>query len=491
MMQNSEVVDNRFHVRLKRHFIKHGKRLKAHIKKHHKKYLFGGTIYGVSHLIILKVLALKLLLLKLVTAGLALVGIMNPSLTDIFAKMENICVNNHSIIAQQTCEKNFGSIQDAVNYLESTINPETDTIYNAQYYGIIKSLLGNYCDKQIDKDAINAETKKINDIDQQKDSSEKIYTLETAHNLWKQKTLENNLGSEKEFCETKYLAYDMLDLSQSLFLKEVKKEWLLTPVPMSFWQKITNASDSLVLSWFAQRIQDIDTTDIKYTLKDLGNTKTNTMAHIIKNISVSAANDALNTLHTMNILTNDEIKTIKDKLELRFVESCGDNKWYHKINQYYGDNDVLQNTTLEEIKLDIPLCDSYQYIDQLNTQVKKLLLHELGHYIYYFKDKSTNAFESLCRSSDGKTTKNVCTSDEFVSAYAQTSTEEDYAETFSRWALTKIDKNKQYLAYYRETPIVLAAFSWDLHMSAVPYTDNMLIKKFSYFDTLLPKIRGK
>ena len=109
--------------------------------------------------------------------------------------------------------------------------------------------------------------------------------------------------------------------------------------------------------------------------------------------------------------------------------------------------------------MDIPLCDSYQYIDQLNTQVKKLLLHELGHYIYYFKDKSTNAFESLCRSSDGKTTKNVCTSDEFVSAYAQTSTEEDYAETFSRWALTKIDKNKQYLAYYRETPIVLAAFS--------------------------------
>ncbi|MEI8008535.1 MAG: hypothetical protein WCI00_03825 [bacterium] len=50
------------------------------------------------------------------------------------------------------------------------------------------------------------------------------------------------------------------------------------------------------------------------------------MAHIIKNISVSAANDALNTLHTMNILTNDEIKTIKEKLELRFVESCGDNK---------------------------------------------------------------------------------------------------------------------------------------------------------------------
>ena len=183
------------------------------------------------------------------------------------------------------------------------------------------------------------------------------------------------------------------------------------------------------------------------------------MAHIIKNMSISATNDALNDLHDMNILTNNEIKTIKDKLELRFVESCGDNKGYHKINQYFGDNDILQNTTLEEIKLDISLCDSYQYIDQLNTQVKKLLLHELGHYIYYFKDTSTNVFESLCRRSDGKTTKNVCTSDEFVSSYAQTTTEEDYAETFSRWALTKIDKNKQYLAYYRETPIVLAVYS--------------------------------
>ena len=98
-------------------------------------------MYGTSHLLVVNILALKLLAFKVVLGALVLVGISNPSLNDIFAKMQNICINNHSIIAQQACDQNFDTIQDAVTYLENTIDPETDTIYNAQYYGIIQSLL--------------------------------------------------------------------------------------------------------------------------------------------------------------------------------------------------------------------------------------------------------------------------------------------------------------------------------------------------------------
>lgn len=483
MTDNTSLIDNRLHIRLKRHFIKHGKKIHAHIKKHHKKYIFGWTVYGISHLIILKILAVKLFFLKIVTGGLALVGILHPSLSDIFAKMENICVDNHSIIAaQQTCEKNFATIQDAVTYLESTIDPEMDTLYNAQYYPIIKSLLGNYCEKQINKEQITIETKKINSISKEKDNNEKIRTLEEIHNLWKKKSLENNLSGEKEFCDAKYLAYDMLDLSQSLFLKEIKKQWLLTSTPLLFGYKVITPADKLIIKWFNQRINDSNKANIQYVLDDLWNTTTNDMAHIIKNISVSAVADALDTLHNIKVLSDNEKINIKNKLEIRFMKSCGNNKWYHKINQYYNDNNILQDTKLEEIKLDIPLCDSYQYIDQLDTQVKKILLHELGHFIYYFKDTEPNTFERICRNTTGKTIKSTCNRDEFVSSYAQTNTEEDYAETFSRWALTKIDKDDQYLAYYRSIPKTS-----NIHMFAG--TDTSLIKKFTHFDDLLVTIQ--
>lgn len=70
--------------------------------------------------------------------------------------------------------------------------------------------------------------------------------------------------------------------------------------------------------------------------------------------------------------------------------------------------------------------------------------------MYYFKDMHASTFEAMCRSTDGKTKTNACKNNGFVSAYSQTNTEEDYAETFSRWALTKISKDTQYLAYYRD-----------------------------------------
>lgn len=482
--------DNRLHIRLKRHIVKHGKRLHTHIKKHHRKYLFWSTLYGISHILVVKVLALKLLFLKSFIGGLTLIGIANPSLTDIFAKMDNVCINNTPIIAQQLCEKNFASIQDAVNYLESMIDPETDTIYNAQYYGIIKSMLGDYCGNKIDQNAVAAQTSTIDTIEKSNDIGERIRTIKAIHDQWKSKSLESNFSGEEEFCTQKYLAYDMLDLSKNLFLKELKDIGGLNPHAILSWQKLSKASDNLIINNFFSRIQNDDNLDIPYTLHTLGSSSADIMANIIKNISVNASNDAFQSLGSMNLLSNSDIQTIKDKLEVRFVSSCDKNRWYHTINQYVDDNNVVQKTTLEELKLDIWLCDSYQYIDQLEVQVQKLLIHEIGHYLYYFKDTSTKQFESICRNMSGTIKVNNCDSREFVSNYAQTSAEEDYAESFSRWANTKINQDKQYLFYYRKESLLStwASQVWsgaEVHLSASDI--SALAQKFNYFDTLLQR----
>lgn len=445
-------------------------------------------MYAVSHMVVFNVLALKLLFFKLIIGALTIIGISNPSLTDIFAKMDNICIDNTPIIAQQSCSKNFATIQDAVTYLETIVDPDTDTIYNAQYYGIIKDMLGNYCGSQIDQTKVTAETKKLNDISKQKDPSSRINAWKQAHDNWKQQSLQNNTSDDKSYCNGEYLIYDMLDLSQKWFLKELNKQQLLSPTPIVAGQKLSKNADKIVLAGFTQR-KTAGSTEIHSTIGDLGTTNANAMASIIKNISVSAVDSAINALRDMNALTNDEKSLIKNKMELSFTPSCGKNQWYHKINQYYDNNDVLQKTTLEEIKLDIPLCDSYQYIDQLSTQIKKLAIHEIGHYLYYFKDNAPDTFESLCRNKKGKT----CDASEFVSNYAQTNAQEDYAETFSRRGITKMNKDKKYLAYYTHTSAPSIASNGKMiqtsstHGSAADATE--LSQKFSYFDTLLSKIK--
>lgn len=148
MTQENSVVDTRLHVRLKRHFLKHRKRIKNHFQKHHKKYLFGSVSYGIAHILILKVLALKLLAFKVLVGLFAVLGIENHMMTDTLAKIDNICIKNVPIVATQLCERNFASVQEAVGYIESQVDPETDTLYTATHYGLLSSVLREYCGRK-------------------------------------------------------------------------------------------------------------------------------------------------------------------------------------------------------------------------------------------------------------------------------------------------------------------------------------------------------
>lgn len=77
--------------------------------------------------------------------------------------------------------------------------------------------------------------------------------------------------------------------------------------------------------------------------------------------------------------------------------------------------------------LNVNLCYEDRYIKNYQKYIDQLLTHELGHYFYYFKDNKVDTFNAICRVD----TKNICSDDDFVSAYAQRSKEEDYAETFA------------------------------------------------------------
>ncbi|MEI7477149.1 MAG: hypothetical protein WCJ81_00995 [bacterium] len=56
--------------------------------------------------------------------------------------------------------------------------------------------------------------------------------------------------------------------------------------------------------------------------------------------------------------------------------------------------------------------------------------HELGHFYYYFHDNS-DAFSKICRTKSHDKEVRSCLPASFVSMYAMTNSDEDYAESFS------------------------------------------------------------
>lgn len=73
-------------------------------------------------------------------------------------------------------------------------------------------------------------------------------------------------------------------------------------------------------------MKDTNMPNIQYVLDDIWNSTTNDIAHIIKNISITVVEDALDTLDTIKVVGDNEKMNIKNKLEIRFVKSCGNNK---------------------------------------------------------------------------------------------------------------------------------------------------------------------
>lgn len=68
------------------------------------------------------------------------------------------------------------------------------------------------------------------------------------------------------------------------------------------------------------------------------------------------------------------------------------------------------------------------------------MLHEIGHYLSFFKDRNRTNFNTICRTSG----KSICDNKDFPSSYAQTHQEEDYTESFAyRYQEKKLGSQKE------------------------------------------------
>lgn len=213
----------KIHIKIQKHFIKQGKKIKTHIKKHHRKYTVWATIYSVFHIAIIKVLALKFLALKIGLWLLALLGIYESPMISTFAKIDNICIDNKPLIAEQKCEENFNTIEEVVVYIESQVDPDKDTIYDAGHYSILTSILETYCKSQIPESTIKQQTTILKSIHNIKGSNARMNYAKTIYEQWKDMIEKKKILWTSDFCIKKYQGYDTLRLAQKEFLKELKK----------------------------------------------------------------------------------------------------------------------------------------------------------------------------------------------------------------------------------------------------------------------------
>ena len=87
-----------------------------------------------------------------------------------------------------------------------------------------------------------------------------------------------------------------------------------------------------------------------------------------------------------------------------------------------------------EIHLTVSTCTNIGFVLQKYYLAKSIVIHELGHHMRWYKDVDTKRFTDICRNNEnGRNDR--CVSRDFVSEYAQTAPEEDYAEHFLQWVM--------------------------------------------------------
>lgn len=140
-------------------------------------------------------------------------------------------------------------------------------------------------------------------------------------------------------------------------------------------------------------------------------------------------------LKERKFLSQEEINDLSAKIEFEYVAACGVFNGKYELKQVYR-GDTLVSQAPNSLTFKINLCPSYFVIRDITDIYRKIITHELWHHIYYFTDDQRDEFTQMCRSWD-KDRTNACTTKDFVTAYAQTSALEDYAEHFMHWFIAE------------------------------------------------------
>ena len=152
------------------------------------------------------------------------------------------------------------------------------------------------------------------------------------------------------------------------------------------------------------------------------------------------------------ILSSWDIITLNNKIKISYTDSCDGTVW--SFNAYR--NPITGKIVFRNISLIVSYCVPDFIFKKDKKDIKQILTHEIWHYIYFFKDKNITEFINICWNNK----QSKCKASDFITQYASSSQEEDYAESFVyRYLNYKYEteatkmKNEHFNKLFRQPPL--------------------------------------
>lgn len=315
---------------------------------------------------------------------------------------------------------NVNNIFDAVEFIKKSIKFDTITIKSDVPYDLVQEAIQKYCPKTAITQAENelqplkeAWTSYLNNPGINKSLSDRF-------DMVKWLIVDQKKDTQYKYCKDSYLLFSILKTTQDLYTWEkdsrVKNK------------KVNEVNETNNQSHNSAPVKKLDFKFIQNT-SWLPSDAKKSFSETTENYLLEIMADLVN----INILDENDLKTLNNKIEVTYQQSCDITEWTFRVVR----NKQTDKYTFKEIKLIIAYCDKNNTPERQKRHVQQILAHELWHYIYFFKDKNPSKFSEICRDNG----KMNCLPEDFVSNYARKSKEEDYAESFAYWYLYNANWN--------------------------------------------------
>lgn len=385
-----------------------------HLSRHHKKYITWWIAYTLTHFLVIHAFFIKILFIKIIIAVFAIFGVYHQYHT--FAEVQTICINNKNLVPFSKCEINFSTIKEAIVYVEKKMNMADTTIYDNIEYHILQDILNNYCpskDIKIAETKIKETIKKITASSPTKEY-EKLTTINNLFDRYKANTLQYGFSGNYTICTQKYIDYTILNKLKSDFINILDKKHLLDDIPKTIFDLQENKDDEILLPTIQHTLANI-TWEKQITISNnypsyKTNDYSNKLIKKITELTEILVNKTIETLIEKWKLTKSDLDNLDKKISIKYILGCGKIRWNYTIQQIINDKNETIKNIFQNITINANICFNYQYIQNLEKYIQQITAHELGHYIYYFKDANAN---------------------KFIGNYVELWPEEDYAESFA------------------------------------------------------------
>ena len=381
----------------------------------------------------------------------------------IFRWMIPVCIATLvPMVAFGTELSDIKNIFQAVDFIEDAIHFDDITIKSAVPYEAVQDAIQKYCPKSA-VDQAKKEAIPLNEVWSDYLNKPNINkSLSDRFDMVKWLISELKQDNTYKYCKDSYLLFSILKTTQDLYSGEKEAR---TKKVVSTQNKVTN-TQNVQTSAKQEKSETVTMHGVAYDkmyftfVHDTAGLPKEARESFYQNTD-KYLHDIMIDLVNIGILDDNDLKTMNYKIKVTYQQSCEVTEWAFRVMR----NKQTWKVSFKEIELIIAYCDKNNTPERQKRHVQQILAHELGHYIYFFKDENPSKFSEICWDNG----KMNCLPQDFVSNYAKKSKEEDYAESFAYWYLYSADGSSS---------------SDDKHGSA---PDNPINRRARYFEELFEK----